>query len=96
MLALSLAGVSWLVFVLKRDEPVASAKVWFSAGLGFLSFSIFRLLVYAPFREELVWFEFWEEATELLGVAAVAVVLWVFRKGLWPATPTRNTNTRPD
>lgn len=84
LLALPLFGISWLVLLFKKNEAVAWAKVWCAAGLGFLGFSIFRLLLYAPFHEELVWFEFWEEATELLSVATVAVVLWAFRKGLWP------------
>jgi len=84
LLTLLLAGVSWLVLLVKRNEPVAWAKVWFAGALGFLVFSVFRLLVFAPFTGELVWFEVWEEVTELLGVAAIAVVLWAFRKGLWP------------
>lgn len=89
LLALPLFGISWLVLLFKKNEAVAWAKVWCAAGLGFLGFSIFRLLLYAPFREELVWFEFWEEATELLTIAAVAVVLWAFRKGLWPERSSR-------
>jgi rhodanese-related sulfurtransferase len=81
--ALLLLGTSWLILLFKKNEAVAAAKMWCAAGLGFLSFSIFRLLLYAPFRDKLLWFEFWEEATELLSIAAVAVVLWAFRKGLW-------------
>ncbi|MCY3019807.1 MAG: rhodanese-like domain-containing protein, partial [Planctomycetota bacterium] len=83
-LAIVLMTASWLVLILKKNEPVAWAKVLFSAGLGFLLFGYLRLLLFAPFRDNLVWFGFWEEVTEFVGIAAVGILLLIFRKGLFP------------
>jgi len=83
LLALGLLGASWLALLFKGERAVLWAKVLCSAGLGFLSFGYLRLMIFAPYRENLVWFQFWEEATEFIGIAAVALVLWVFRRGLF-------------
>jgi hypothetical protein len=77
LLAGSLAALLW-----KKRDPVALAKVLFAAAMGPLGFSFLRLMLFAPFSDELVWFTFWEEATEMIFIAAVAYVLWVFRRGL--------------
>jgi hypothetical protein len=79
---LALTG-SWLVLLFKRDEPVAMAKVLFALGAGPLSFGLLRLFLVFTFERDLVWFETWEEVTELIFVAAVALVLWVFRERLF-------------
>jgi hypothetical protein len=39
------------------------------------------------FSDNLMWFDTWEEWTELLFVLGVAVVLWIFRHGLLAARP---------
>lgn len=82
LLSLGLLAAAWLVLVLKRDEPVAWSKLYFSAGLGLLSFGLLRFFIFAPFRDDLVWFQLWEELTELLGILAALAVLWIFRRGL--------------
>jgi hypothetical protein len=74
-----------LFFMLRRDErKVARAKIFFAAGLGFLGFSFFRLVLFQVFRDRIVWFNFWEEMTELLFVIGVALTLWYLRSGLFP------------
>lgn len=55
------------------------AKALLCAGLGALGFSFFRIALNAIFVNSLVWFEFWEEATELMFVGAVAFTLWRFK-----------------
>jgi hypothetical protein len=52
-----------------------------------LGFSFFRLTLNAIFINHLVWFEFWEEATELMFVAATAFLLWQFKRTLLESTP---------
>ena len=81
LFAAPLFAASWLA-LLKRWRSLAWSKVLFSMGMGFLLFGYLRLLLLAPFRDDLVWFDFWEEATELLGVAAVAILIRIFKKGL--------------
>lgn len=63
--------------LLTLGRPVS--KALFCAGFGLLAFSLMRLLVSSPFRGDRVMFDFWEEATELLGLAAVALALRTFR-----------------
>jgi len=88
LLAILLLTASWLVLRFKRTEPVALAKVLFAAAMGPLSFGLMRLFLFAAYREDLAWFIFWEEATELLFVVAVAFVLLIFRQSLFAAEST--------
>jgi hypothetical protein len=62
-------------------------KILFSAGLGALGFSLFRITLASMFANNLVWFEFWEEATELMFISAFAFMLWQFRNSLLQKTP---------
>jgi hypothetical protein len=88
-LAMLLMTASWLVLLFKREEPVPLAKVLFAAGSGPLGFGFMRLFLAAAYRDNLIWFNAWEEITELLFVVAVAFVLWIFRLGLFrPESPT--------
>lgn len=79
-----LLAVSLAVLRLKKKEAVLWSKVFFAAGTGAVGFSFFRLIVFHAYRDNLVWFGAWEEATELLYVLGVGVVLWVFREALLP------------
>jgi hypothetical protein len=88
-LAMLLMTASWLVLLFKREEPVPLAKVLFAAGSGPLGFGFMRLFLAAAYHDNLIWFNAWEEITELLFVVAVAFVLWIFRLGLFrPESPT--------
>lgn len=83
LLALALFALAWLPLLKKGEPPIPFlTKVLTSAGLGALSFSFFRVALNAIFVDSLVWFEFWEEATELMFVAAVGFVLLQFRHSL--------------
>ena len=87
MLALLFFVASWLVLLLKRNDPVPWSKLLFAAGLGPLGFGTMRLALLGVFSDNLMWFDTWEEWTELLFVLGVAVVLWIFRHGLLAARP---------
>ena len=88
-LAVLLMTASWLVLLFKRQDPVPLAKALFAAGSGPLSFGFMRLFLGAVYRENLIWFNAWEEITELIFVVAAAWVLWIFRQGLFPSgSPT--------
>lgn len=73
---------SWGVLLSGRRDAVALAKVLFAAGLGPLGFGTLRLLLVSAYGDNLVWFDVWEELTELLFVLGVAVTLWLFRRSL--------------
>ncbi len=85
--ALGAFAASWLVLRFKKEDPVPWSKIFFGAGLGPLGFGLLRTLLVATFREDLMWFETWEEWTELLFVLGVACVLAIFRTGLWRDHP---------
>lgn len=83
LLALALFVLAWLPLLKKGEPPIPFlTKALTSAGLGALGFSFFRVTLNAIFVDNLVWFEFWEEATELMFTAAVGFVLWQFRRSL--------------
>ncbi|MCX6876810.1 MAG: hypothetical protein NTW21_23810 [Verrucomicrobia bacterium] len=81
-MAILLMTASWLVMLLKRSDPVPLAKVLFAAALGPLGFGFMRLFLSGVFADKLLWYVVWEEVTELIFVAAVGYVLWVFRHTL--------------
>ncbi len=57
----------------------------FAAGMGPLAFAFLRLVFVGVFQDNLVWFSFWEELTELIYITGVGFILWIFRRGLFPA-----------
>ncbi len=79
---------SWAALSFKRHEPVAAAKVFFAAALGPLGFGLMRLFLRTAYREDLAWANIWEELTELIFVAGVGLVLWLFRGALFREEPS--------
>ena len=79
--ALALLAVAWLLLLWRERDPRALwlSKVALAAALGHLGFGIMRLAFLAFYRENLVWFVFWEELTEAILVAGVLVLLWLFK-----------------
>jgi len=76
--AVAMLGVSLGILLLKRNDPLPAAKLAFAAGVGPMGFALFRMLVTGPYGQNLVWRNFWEEATELLFIVGVCYVLWLF------------------
>lgn len=83
VLAMTLLVASWVTLKFKRHEPVAASKALLAAALGPLSFGMLRMFFVSTFTDNLLWFDVWEEVTELLFIVAIAVVLWVFREALF-------------
>jgi rhodanese-related sulfurtransferase len=79
-----LLGIALVRLMRPGLSGVAAAKAFVAAGLGPIGFGFFRFALFGPFRDDLVWFAFWEEVTEMLFVAAAAWFLWVFRNRLFP------------
>ncbi len=77
-------GAAWIA--LWRRAVVVS-KVLFAGGVGAFGFGLFRLLLLDAYETNLVWFNTWEELTELIAVAGIAWILWVFRRRLFVASP---------
>lgn len=74
-----------------KGKPIPHAtKILFSAGIGALGFSLFRTALAAMFANHLVWFEFWEEASEWMFISALGFILWQFRNSLLQRTPILN------
>ncbi len=87
LLALAVFILAWLPMMKKGEPPIPFlTKVLACAGLGALGFSFFRVTLNAIFADNLVWFEFWEEATELMFTAAIGFALWQFRRSLLKGT----------
>jgi hypothetical protein len=73
----------FLVLLAQKGDADRIFKLTVAAGLGSLGFAFFRFVLVQAFYENLVWFDFWEELTELLFVLDVGLVLWVFRHDLF-------------
>jgi len=73
-----------LVMLLQKEAPIPQkAKALFAAGVGALGFATFRVVLGALYADQLVWFEFWEELTELMMVVSVAFALWQYQPSLF-------------
>jgi rhodanese-related sulfurtransferase len=87
ILAILFFAGAYLPLWLKNAQPVPRlTHILFSAGLGAISFAWFRLSFGMIFASNQVWFAFWEEMTELLFVTAILVILWIFRRTLFPGS----------
>lgn len=86
----ALASVMFLTAALllkfKHHKPMHPSKIFFAGAIGAFGFSLFRFLVFQGYRDNLVWMDFWEETTEFLYIAGVVVILWYFRRALFPRT----------
>lgn len=69
-----------LLFFERRTMPIS--KILFSAAVGAIGFSYFRLFLVASFVDSQVWFAAWEEMTELLFIAIIGGTLLVFSRSL--------------
>ena len=58
------------------------SKIFFAVGMGFLGFSMFRLILFGVYRDNLLWYVVWEELTEFLFIGLAAIALWLFRERL--------------
>lgn len=85
--AILLYGLAFLALARGTMHGWTASKVLFSAACGALSFGGLRALLGAAYDENRVWFLFWEETTELLFIAAVGWLLWVFRNSLFAESP---------
>lgn len=82
--ALLLFAAAFILITALKERAVPAGKVIVAAGLGFLGLSLFRLVLFALYRDNLVWFVCWEEITELMYICGVALVLWIFKSRLLP------------
>lgn len=73
-----------LLLKFKHHNPLHPSKVFFAGAIGAFGFSLFRFLVFQGYRDNLVWMDFWEETTEFLYIAGVVLILWHFRRTLFP------------
>jgi hypothetical protein len=86
-----LAFLMAFALLLRGERHTARAALPFFMGLGASGFSLFRFGLAFSFASMPPWADVWEELTELLAVAAVGGLLWVFRTqlGLSPEPASR-------
>ena len=74
--------IAFFFLVRGKTEDTQWVKIFLSAGVGFLTFSFLRLAFIAFYRDDIVWFVFWEEATELLLMGGITYLVWAFKDNL--------------
>ncbi len=82
--AIAMFTASLAILAVKRENSIAAAKVAFAAGMGPLMFGMLRMILGGAYDQNRVWYLFWEETTELLFIFGVCLVLWIFRRTLFP------------
>jgi hypothetical protein len=85
--SMALLTASFATLCLLERRSVARSKILYSAALGAIGFSLFRLAMVASFIDNQVWFVVWEETTELVFIGLVGGVLLVFARGLLARVP---------
>jgi len=81
--AMAMLVISLGILLFKKGDPLPTAKIFFAAGMGPLGFGLMRSTLTALYDDNIVWFAFWEETTELMFIVGVCFVLWIFRKSLF-------------
>ena len=82
LVAIVFLALAFAMLALKGAQGVRPSKLLFAMGVGYLTFGLLRLVLLALFSSNMVWFVFWEEATELLLMSAILAVLLIFRDKL--------------
>ncbi len=82
--AIILFAASLVILLRGKTGPARLSKALLAGGIGALGFSFLRLVLVGVYRENLLWFTFWEELTELIYISGIGFVLWTFRKPLLP------------
>jgi rhodanese-related sulfurtransferase len=95
VIALIFFAAGLATFYLRKADPLPFAKTLLASGLGFLGFSMFRLVLFQVYQDNLTWFVFWEEVTELIYVTGVGVTLWIFRGKLFREEATEKKPSVP-
>lgn len=88
--AIVMLAASAAILAVKRENPIAPAKIAFTAGIGPLGFGMLRMILAGAYDRNRVWYLFWEETTELLFLLGICFVLWTFRNGLFPKLAARH------
>ena len=80
ILALTLLAIAFVI-LWRQPRRSLSPYMWvlFTAGLGALTFSFFRLLLGMVYENNLIWSTFWEELTELVFVITAWALVLLFR-----------------
>ena len=87
--AIFLSSIAFLAVTFSKEKQISQlARLFFAASLGALLFSVFRLVLGGIFEENLMWADFWEEATELMFIVGIAAIVWIFRGGLLDWQPS--------
>ncbi len=83
LVALVMFAVSLLMLLRAKGNRLGPSKMAFAAGVGALGFGSLRMILAGAYSQRMVYFVFWEEATELLFIIGVCCVLWIFRRRLF-------------
>jgi hypothetical protein len=83
LLALTMFLSAFLVMLRSKERLIPKpAHILLSAGVGALSFGLFRLFLNSVYLQNLSWAASWEEVTEFLLMIIIAYILWLFRQRL--------------
>ncbi len=93
--AILFLSLALALLALRGSRGVPPSKVLFGIGVGYLTFGLLRLVLLGLFSSNMVWFVFWEEATELLLILAILTVLVVFRDRLLAKDPGFSPRAAP-
>lgn len=88
-IVLLIIAIPFLAFA--KNDSMLKSKVLFAAAVGSLGFGFFRWILLACYHDNLVWFECWEEISELLFIVGTLAILWLFRHGLFPPRSSQSS-----
>jgi hypothetical protein len=80
--AIALLAAAFVVLRRAPSPDAPTGRLLLALGVGFLGFSLFRLIIHGVYLERLAWFIVTEEVLELLSVVLIGIVLWLFRHRL--------------
>ncbi len=79
LVALVLFAASFAVLFFQKEKGFEASKILFCAGLGPISFSLMRFLLFFGYARNPLWADAWEEITEFLFIAFAAWIVFRIR-----------------
>ncbi|MEI6807275.1 MAG: rhodanese-like domain-containing protein [bacterium] len=77
VLAMLLLATAWTMLIKWKESAWDLSKMFFSAALGVIGFSMLRFMLFWSYSDNILWAEAWEEITEALFIMTIVVLLCI-------------------
>jgi rhodanese-related sulfurtransferase len=77
--AIAFFTIAFVVLLVDVKRGLNWSKPFLAIGIGHFAFAFLRMILLDLYISNMVWFVFWEEATELFMMCGIGLAVWIFR-----------------